>query len=188
MTHATCLAVTGFHAPSEAWRLPGRPGVLTASLAAAAATLCLSGAALVYAFTHVPEVDPDAEAAPAAAAAAAAPIARTRLEVLTPPIYGPDIVNIAPAVPFVPVSAHVKMDSVDLAKLAEADGVVPPCADPCIAQAGYIVPDESGETRPAAARRDPVIRDDTAPGDVTDDEDAADDDGNAPPPPDMAIN
>jgi len=164
------------------WR---RPGVLTASLAAGAATLCLSGAAVVYALTHIPEVDPDAAPPPVAALAAAAPITPTKLDVLPPPVYGPGIVNLAPAVPFtlasatgsgaVPVNARTTMDSVDMAKLAEADGVAAPCDDPCVAEAGYAVPDTPDERE---APQDAVV--------VRDADD--DDGGNAPPPPDMAVN
>jgi hypothetical protein len=185
MSYAACLETESRVRPVD-WR---GPGILTASLAGAAATLCLSGVSLVYAFTHIPEVDPDAQPAPVAAIAAAAPVEATKLEVLTPPVYGPGVVDEAPAAPLilasatgsaraVPMNARVGVDTVDMAKLAEADGVAAPCADPCAAQAGYIVPDAPDETRePRSAPRDAVV--------VREDDDGGD---TAPPPPDIAIN
>ena len=164
-------------------RLPGlaRPNVLLASLAAAVITFSLSGASLVYAFTHIPEVDPNAEAAPVAevaAIAAQAPDVPTKLEVLPPPVYGVGVVSEAPAMGFVPLSARVHMDTstvdaVDPYKLSEADGITRPCDDPCSAQAGYVAQKADDQTAK------PVVA--TA-------QDDNDDDGNAPPPPGMVVN
>ncbi len=163
-----------------AWR--GRwPNALVTSLAIAFITTCISGASVVYAVTHIPEVDPDAEAAPVAAVAEltdAAPATPDKLEVLTPPVYGAGVVNEAPAMPFMPLNAqslnaqplnaHATMDQVDLDRLAQADGVARPCADPCSAQAGYVAADAADE----------------ADADDTNDNNG----GNAPPPPGMVIN
>jgi len=162
---------------------------LLASLAAAAVAVGFSGAAIGYALTHVPEVDPAAQPTPVAAIAQIAAEAATapgKLEVLTPPVYGPNIVSEAPAAPFVPVSAKVKMDAVDLQKLAEADGVAPspaepvacdePCDAPMADQPGYVARDAAADARQAPAPREAA--------EVADD----DDDGNAPPPPDMVVN
>ena len=170
----------------------GRGGFLLASLAGAFVTTCLSGAALCYAFTHIPEVDPNAEAAPVAAAAAIAaetPDRPAKLQVLTPPVYGPEIISQAPAAPFERLSAQVSASTVDMSALAQADGTQPdatladdgarPCADPCSARAGYAVPAYAAQPAPQPAAR-PVS--DVSPRADTDD------DGNAPPPPDMAVN
>jgi hypothetical protein len=179
------VAETHFE-PAPAVRRPlARPNVLLASLAAAAVTITFSGAAIGYALTHIPEVDPAAQPTPVAAIAEIAAEAATapgKLEVLTPPVYGPNIVSEAPAMPFVPVNAKVKMDAVDLQRLADADGVTPPpaaveaCDDPCGAQAGYVAREASDEVpSPPEPREANAGADD-------------DDDGNAPPPPDMAVN
>ncbi len=180
MSYAAC-AETDFQSPSASRLSLARPNALMASLAAAAVTVAFSGAAVGYALTHIPEVDPAAQPTPVAAIAEVAAEAATgpaRLQVLTPPVYGPNIVSEAPAVPFVPLHAQVKMDAVDLQTLAQADGVTAspdagrPCDEPCSAQAGYGVENASDEA-PRAANQG------------ADDDD---DDGNAPPPPDMAAN
>ena len=101
----------------DAWTAPrpavARPNILLASLAVAAVTLGLTGASLAYAFTHIPEVDPNAEAAPVAevaAIAAQAPETPAKLDVLPPPVYGAGADQCqAPA--FVPLSARVHMDT-----------------------------------------------------------------------------
>ncbi len=163
-------------------RHKARPHVLLASLAGAFVTTCLSGASLVYAYTHIPEVDPDAQPAPAAAIAeiaAEAAASPDKLEVLTPPVYGSDLVSEAPAAPFVPLSAKVSADTVDLDTLEQSDGVTRACDDPCTAQAGYVAVDASDQAQPAPAAHTAAIADTT-----TDDND----DGNAPPPPDMVVN
>ncbi len=162
-------------------RRPARPHVLLASLGVAAVTFMLSGASMLYAFTHIPEVDPDADPAPVAAVAAmtaGAPATPAKLEVLPPPVYV-GAINEAPAVAFVPLSARTHMDTatidaVDPYKLAQADGEAQPCADPCSAQAGYVVePADNRTVQAHAANAQPQ-----------DDDDANDDDdGNAPPPP-----
>jgi len=174
--------------PDPSLRPRARGGFLLASLAGAFVTTCLSGAALYYAFTHIPEVDPNAEAAPVAAVAAIAAETRdtpAKLEVLTPPVYGPEIISEAPAAPFVRLSAQVNANTVDMSALAQADGTqvdgARPCADPCRAQAGYAVPAyaEQPAPQPAALPVSDVSRRANT-GTV--------DDGNAPPPPDMAVN
>ena len=172
------------------WRPRGRGGVLLASLAGAFVTTCLSGASLYYAFTHIAEVDPNAEAAPVAAIAAMAaeaPDTPAKLDVLTPPVYGPELINEAPAAPFVPLSARVSVSTVDINALTQADGpeadetqadgATRPCADPCSAQAGYAAPTDAGQPAPMPAS------DVTHPANTE-----TDDDGNAPPPPDMTVN
>lgn len=180
----------GDEAPNDVpgeWAAPrpagARPYVLLASLAAALVTFTLSGASLVYAFTHIPEVDPNAEAAPVAevaAIAAQAPDVPTKLEVLPPPVYGSGVISEAPAMgSFVPLSARVHMDTstvdaVDPYKLSEADGVTRSCEDPCSAQAGYVAQTADDQTTK------PVV--------ATAQNDNDDDDGNAPPPPGMVVN
>ncbi len=164
-------------------RRPARPHVLLASLGVAAVTFTLSGASMLYAFTHIPEVDPDADPAPVAAVAAVtadAPAIPAKLEVLPPPVYV-GAINEAPAVTFVPLSARTHMDTatidaVDPYKLAQADGETQPCADPCSAQAGYVV--EPADDRAVQARATNVQ--------APDNDD--DDDGNAPPPPGVTGN
>src|SRR6185312_2485184 len=142
MSHAAVFEVpvaapqSGFQsALQSAPRRQARGGVLLASLAAAAVTTGLSTAAIGYALTHIPEVDPNADPAPAAAVAAIAaeaPAGRTKLEVLTPPVYGPGVINEAPAVvlaststsasaPFVPLKAEADASAVDMGVLAQAD-------------------------------------------------------------------
>jgi len=173
--------------PHPAPRRPlARPNVLLASLAAAVVATGFSVAAVGYALTHVPEVDPAAQPTPVGAiariAAEVAANETAKLQVLTPPVYGPGVVSVAPAAPFVPVNAQVKMDAVDLQKLAEADDVGAPqdagqpCDDPCSAQTGYVAEDASDE-----AGQLPVPRATQVAGED-------EDDGNAPPPPDMAVN
>lgn len=174
------------YAPDEApVRRPARPHVLWASLGVAAVTFTLSGASMLYAFTHIPEVDPDADPAPVAAVAAITADAATtpaKLEVLPPPVYV-GTVNEAPAVAFVPLSARTHMDTatvdaVDPYRLAQADGETQPCTDPCSAQAGYVV--EPADDRTVQAHAANVQSQDT--------DDIDDDDGNAPPPPGVAGN
>lgn len=181
-------------APHDAlWGRPARPHVLLASLGVAAATFIISGASMLYAFTHIPEVDPDADPAPVAAVAAVAaeaPATPAKLEVLTPPVYAGTI-DEAPAITFVPLSARAHMDTatidaVDPYKRAQADGQTgsqtEPCAEPCSAQAGYVV-------EPASHRTVVPVR--AAAADVEQDDDDAkdsDDDGNAPPPPGVVVN
>ena len=179
--------------PEPAPRPRARGGVLLASLAGAFVTTCLSGASLYYAFTHIPEVDPNAEAAPVAAVAAIAaetPDTPAKLEVLTAPVYGPEIISEAPAAPFVPLSAQVSAGTIDVNALAQADGAradgiqadgARPCATPCSAQAGYAAPADAEQPAPQPASM-PVS-------DVSRHADTdTDDDGNAPPPPDMVVN
>ena len=176
--------------PDPVRRPRGRGGVLLASLAGALVTTCLSGASLFYAFTHIPEVDPNAEAAPVAALAeiaAEAPDTPAKLDVLTPPVYGAGMTSEAPAAPFVPLSAKVSLSTADMNALAQADatqvdsaqvdGTTRPCADPCSAQAGYIVPADTGQPAPMP------VADVARHADTT-----TDDDGNAPPPPDVTVN
>ena len=175
--------------PAPSLRPHARGGILLASLAGAFVTTCLSGASLYYAFTHIPEVDPNAEAAPLAAVAAIAaetPDTPAKLAVLTPPVYGPEIISEAPATPFVRLSAQVSASTIDMSALAQADGTQPdatqtdearPCADPCSAQAGYAAPADAEQPAPIPAS-------DVSRHANTD----TDDDGNAPPPPDMTVN
>jgi hypothetical protein len=159
-------------------RRPARPHTLMASLAVAAVTLCLSGASIAYAFTHIPEVDPNADPAPTAEVAAIVADASGtpgKLDVLPPPVYGAGVVSEAPA-HFVPLSAHVQMDTstvdaVDPYKLSEADGVTPPCDDPCSAKAVY------EKAKPANA-----MASDAPQADAKDD-----DDDNAPTPSGMVV-
>ncbi len=174
-------------APDDApVRRPARPHVLFASLGVAAVTFALSGASMLYAFTHIPEVDPNAAPAPVAAVAAIAaeaPATPGKLEVLPPPVYGAGVVSEAPAMAFIPLSARAHMDTatidaVDPYKLARADGEAQPCADPCSAQAGYVAEPANDQTaRPVHA---------TA-ANVTQANDDDDDDGNAPPPPGVDV-
>jgi hypothetical protein len=200
MSHAAVFEMP-VAAPRGAPRVRRRApaNVLVASLAAAVVTTGLSVAAIDYAFTHIPEVDPNAEAAPVAAVAAIAAQASTepaKLAVLTPPVYGPDVVNEAPAVPFVPLKAQTTAQTVDMTLLAQADGVTQPCGDPCAARADYIAPDGAAETPPATVADDrEIVRPEIVrPMDRDADQrvdrgiDSGDDDGNAPPPPDMTVN
>ncbi len=179
-------------APYEArLRRPARPHVLLASLGVAAVTFTLSGASMLYAFTHIPTVDPDAEAAPLAAVAALqaeAPATPAKLDVLPPPVYA-GAINEAPAVAFVPLSARAHMDTatidaVDPYRLAQADGVAAPCADPCTAQAGYVVEPPTDNAQADNSPERPVHA--TAANITQNDDDDAD--GNAPPPPDLTEN
>ena len=193
MPHALAYQIADAPTATDTRRAHAPANILLASLAGAFVTTCLSGASLVYAFTHIPEVDPNAEAAPLAAVAAVAAEkadVSAKLAVLTPPVYGPGVLSEAPDIslspaPFVPLKAQVPVDQVDMNALAQADGSPPPCADPCTAQAGYIAPDGTAATAmatPAAA--------DGADMDRSPDRraDSIDDDGNAPPPPDMVVN
>lgn len=203
---ATSLNVFSDHgrddAPYDSARGPqARPNVLLASLGVAAVTFVVSGASMLYAFTHIPEVDPDADPAPVAAVAAIAAEASAtpaKLEVLPPPVYA-GVVSEAPAMTFIPLGAHTHVDTatidaVDPYKLAQADGETQPCADPCVAQssaqAGYVAePADSPTSAPVHAIATPIAHD----ANVTQDEDAngddaTDDDGNAPPPPGLALN
>lgn len=180
--------------PNAAPRPRGRGGVLLASLAGALVTTCLSGASLYYAFTHIPEVDPAAEAAPVAALAAIAaesPSTPAKLDVLTPPVYGREMISEAPAAPFVPLNARVKVSTDDMNALAQADVAqadevqpdeVQPCADPCSAHAGYVAHADAEPPAPIPASSTPAY--DASRHANTD----MDDDGNAPPPPDMTVN
>lgn len=199
---ATSLNVFSDHsrdyAPDEAPPRPSGPHVLMASLGVAAVTLVVSGASMLYAFTHIPEVDPNADPAPVAAVAAIAAEASAtpaKLEVLPPPVYV-GVVSEAPAMTFIPLSARTHMntatiDAVDPYKLAQADGETQPCADPCSAQAGYVVePAGSPTSAPAHATAIPTAQDanGTQDNDDANGDDATNDDGNAPPPPGLALN
>jgi len=188
MSHAAVFEPAAAEPQPAAWRPRARGNVLIASLAAAFVATCLSGAAVAYALTHIPEVDPNAEAAvvtDVAAIAAQAPLVPTKLEVLTRPVYGPDIVSEAPAVPFVKLSAQVNADPYTLTALEQGNDAARtrPCDDPCSAEAGYLAPADAQAT-PATVTPEAM-----APKTVTNDKaQADDDDGNAPPPPDMVIN
>ncbi len=199
MSQAAIFETIAVESQPAAWRPRARGNVLIASLAAAFVTTCVSGAAVTYALTHVPEVDPNAEAAPLMAVAdiaAQAPRVPTKLEVLTRPVYGPEIVSEAPAAPVVRLSARVNADPYTLAALEQGGDATRPCDDPCSAEAGYVAPDDTQAT-PATMTPVGVAPRTVTPRTVTprlvgsdkaqaDSDDA--DDGNAPPPPDMVVN
>ena len=194
MSHAAVFETIAVEPQPTTWRPRARGNVLIASLAAAFVTTCLSGAAVTYALTHIPEVDPNAEAAPLTAVAdiaAQAPRVPTKLEVLTRPVYGPEIVSEAPAAPVVRLSARVNADPYTLAALEQSNDVTRRCDDPCSAEAGYVAPDDTQATPWTAAQQAMAPRP-VAPRTVPNDKAQADsddaDDGNAPPPPDMVVN
>ena len=156
-----------------------RGGVLLASLAGAFVTTCLSGASIYYALTHIPEVDPNAEAAPVAAVAeiaADASATPTKLEVLTPPVYGSEIVSEAPA--FVPLNAKVNVGADTVTAFTQADAVQ-------VDGAPASAPVDDSQAQPGAIQPASMSVVDTSRPDTHAD---ADNDGNAPPPPDVTVN
>lgn len=196
MSHAAVFEIPATTPPTGPMAAPRRPrrrapsNVLLASLAAAVVTTGLSVAAIDYGFTHIPEVDPNAEAAPVAAVAAIAaqaPVTPTKLDVLTPPVYGPGVISEAPPPPFVAPKGQAATETAGMSVLAQADNVAQPCDGPCATDAGYIAPDGAVETPPAMVADDRET-DRGADRDADRGPDSGDDDGNAPPPPDMTVN